>query len=82
MLQEGGAPYASHSTFKSTWLAKTGRPSFLKKRSKKLLFFGANLTGSARHVTKVFWFFFSKKNPCLHLPFQPAYEGAAMGVTT
>jgi hypothetical protein len=54
----------------------------LKKRSKKLLTFGAGLTGSPRQVAKVFWFFFSKKNPCLHLTFQPAYEGAAMGVTT
>jgi hypothetical protein len=44
---------------------KRGRPSFLKKRSKKLLPSGAGLTGSVRHVAKVFWFFFSKKNTSL-----------------
>jgi hypothetical protein len=34
----------------------------LKKRSKKLLPFGARLSGSVRKGIKVFWFFFSKKN--------------------
>jgi hypothetical protein len=34
----------------------------LKKRSKKLLPIAARLAGSARKGTKVFWFFFSKKN--------------------
>jgi hypothetical protein len=34
----------------------------LKKRSKKLLTRGARLPGSVRERTKVFWFFFSKKN--------------------
>jgi uncharacterized protein (DUF885 family) len=34
----------------------------LKKRSKKLLTFGAGLAGSLRTGTRVFWFFFSKKN--------------------
>jgi hypothetical protein len=38
------------------------RPSFLKKRSKKLLDLGLHLSGSAYQVAKVFWFFFSKKN--------------------
>jgi hypothetical protein len=44
--------------------------SFLKKRSKKLLNAVASLLGSARQRTKVFWFFFSKKNilPALALP--------------
>jgi hypothetical protein len=38
------------------------RGSFLKKRTKKLLKLGLRLSGSARTGTKVFWFFFSKKN--------------------
>jgi hypothetical protein len=41
---------------------KVGRTSFLKKRSKKLLPVGTRLSGSVRQRTKVFWFFFSKKN--------------------
>jgi hypothetical protein len=43
------------------------RPSFLKKRSKKLLSLGKGLTGSASKGIKVFWFFFSKKN-CFRIP--------------
>jgi hypothetical protein len=34
----------------------------LKKRSKKLLVFGASLATKLRQEAKVFWFFFSKKN--------------------
>jgi len=44
-----------------------GRPSFLKKRSKKLLTRGARLDGSARKGKKVFCFFFSKKKSFLPL---------------
>jgi hypothetical protein len=36
--------------------------SFLKKRTKKLLFIGVYLAGSARHGKKFFGSFFSKKN--------------------
>jgi len=40
-----------------------GRTSFLKKRSKKLLFIGAErYDWHASKYAKVFWFFFSKKN--------------------
>jgi hypothetical protein len=42
---------------------KKERPSFLKKRSKRLSFVGEDLSpeeGASR--SKVFWFFFSKKN--------------------
>jgi hypothetical protein len=38
------------------------RTSFLKKRSKKLLFGCRGLPTGARKKAKVFWFFFSKKN--------------------
>jgi hypothetical protein len=43
---------------------KQVRSSFLKKRSKKLLAVGLSLSSGVRHRSKVFWFFFSKKN-CL-----------------
>jgi len=39
--------------------------SFLKKRTKKLLFVGARLSGSARQGINVFCFFFSKKKALL-----------------
>jgi len=42
-----------------------GSSSFLKKRTKKLLFRFAGITRLGewqRRGTKVFWFFFSKKN--------------------
>ncbi len=42
---------------------KKGRSSFLKKRSKRLLTLGRSLwRPNALQETKVFWFFFSKKN--------------------
>jgi hypothetical protein len=46
-----------------------GRPSFLKKRSKKLLvILAAAVPGKIeRQFVKVFWFFFSKKNRFLVL---------------
>jgi hypothetical protein len=40
----------------------------LKKRSKKLLRICAYLAGRANLNPKVFWFFFSKKNPFLPAP--------------
>jgi len=43
----------------------------LKKRSKKLLIVGVYLAGSLHKGTKVFWFFFSKKN------ILPSYPGVA-----
>jgi hypothetical protein len=49
---------------------KKESPSFLKKRSKKLLTLGIRLAGSARKEAKVFWFFFSKKNAFLNFPFR------------
>ncbi len=51
--------------------SKEGRPSFLKKRSKKLLLNGTSPTRAAwagSRETNVFWFFFSKKNFFLLLP--------------
>jgi hypothetical protein len=43
--------------------SKQARPSFLKKRSKKLLLNGTVLVKPpGTRITKVFWFFFSKKN--------------------
>jgi hypothetical protein len=53
-------------------VARVGRSSFLKKRSKRLLDGCRGLTGSVRQVTKVFWFFFSKKNRFLSLELQCA----------
>jgi hypothetical protein len=42
---------------------KKARTSFLKKRSKNLLFLGSRpLQHTHRKEVKVFWFFFSKKN--------------------
>jgi len=41
---------------------KTERPSFLKKRSKKLLFLRIGHDRCHTEDIKVFWFFFSKKN--------------------
>jgi hypothetical protein len=43
---------------------KEGSSSFLKKEPKKLLLFGmrTELALRASQQTKVFWFFFSKKN--------------------
>ena len=41
------------------------RPSFLKKRSKKLLFLKTCALTENRQDAKVFWFFFSKKNALL-----------------
>jgi hypothetical protein len=52
-MQEAGMPWV---------VMKKARSSFLKKRSKKLLERCRGLSGSVRHQTKVFWFFFSKKN--------------------
>jgi hypothetical protein len=43
---------------------EVGRSSFLKKRSKKLSSIFPRRSGSVRHSSKVFWFFFSKKNTC------------------
>jgi hypothetical protein len=43
-------------------VAKEERPSFLKKRSKRLLVSGVASPEEAAQDTKVFWFFFSKKN--------------------
>jgi hypothetical protein len=47
--------------------SKKGRSSFLKKRSKKLLFVQVRVEpavpgGGEGERSKVFWFFFSKKN--------------------
>jgi hypothetical protein len=58
---------------------KVGRTSFLKKRSKKLLPVGTRLSGSVRQRTKVFWFFFSKKEHLLasSLGSKPAMTRAA-----
>jgi hypothetical protein len=49
---------------------KKASTSFLKKRSKKLFHAVASPLGNARQRTKVFWFFFSKKNilPALACP--------------
>jgi hypothetical protein len=47
------------------WLSEKASASFLKKRSKKLLFtvgFGPVRAGARVPGPKVFWFFFSKKN--------------------
>ncbi len=47
---------------------RKARPSFLKKRSKRLLFrLSRTVQQTGTQETKVFWFFFSKKNclPCL-----------------
>jgi hypothetical protein len=41
---------------------KKERPSFLEKRSKKLLFLETGARTTSRQDAKVFWFFFSKKN--------------------
>jgi hypothetical protein len=38
------------------------RSSFLKKRSKKLFVFRQTMQNCPRQRSKVFWFFFSKKN--------------------
>jgi hypothetical protein len=48
--------------------------SFLKKRSKKLFHAVASSLRNARQRTKVFWFFFSKKNilPTLACPAAPS----------
>jgi len=35
---------------------------FFEKKNQKTFTLGARLAGSARKGTKVFWFFFSKKN--------------------
>jgi hypothetical protein len=47
-----------------------GKCSFLKKRTKKLLPIAAGIgsiaeSGCQPQLAKVFWFLFSKKNPCL-----------------
>jgi hypothetical protein len=45
------------------------KSSFLKKRSKKLLTFGSWQLPTRSQKSKVFWFFLSKKNFLLFLPF-------------
>jgi hypothetical protein len=59
---------------------RKGRPSFLKKRSKRLLFLalrqlsGHGLDLGSGGGIKVFWFFSSEKNVFLHLlPDQPPF---------
>jgi hypothetical protein len=46
----------------SSAFGKKGRTYFLRKRSNKLLYLARTLPQSAHKDTKVFWFFFSKKN--------------------
>jgi hypothetical protein len=55
-------------------MVKKASRSFLKKRTKKLFspFGVAYLAQARRKQTKVFWFFFSKKNAYLSYP-QPQY---------
>jgi hypothetical protein len=56
--------------------------SFLKKRNKKLFHAVASAARNAQQKTKVFWFFFSKKNilPALALPLAGAAQSPGLFV--